>query len=67
MRNQFELQLDEKLSLEARLDVLRKYAAKIKAEIKNTQDLIDKEKLKNPNQLDIEKVIEDEENKANES
>ena len=57
MRNKFELQLDEKLSLEARLDVLRKYAASVKAEIKKTQELLNKEACKNPNQLDIEQVI----------
>ena len=59
MRNKFELQLDEKLSLEARLDVLRKYASNIKEEIKKTQDLLNKESCKNPKQLDLEQVIEE--------
>jgi len=59
MRNKFELQLDEKLSLEARLDVLRKYAASVKAEIKKTQELLNKETCKNPKQLDLEQVIEE--------
>ena len=59
MRNKFELYLDEKLSLEARLDVLRKYAASVKAEIKKTQELLSKEACKNANQLDLEQVIEE--------
>ena len=59
MRNKFELQLDEKLSLEARLDVLRKYAGNIKKEIKKTQDLLNKKSCANSNQLDLEQVIAD--------
>lgn len=59
MRNKFELQLDEKLSLEARLDVLRKYANNIKEEIKKTQDLLNKKACENPNQLDLEQAIAD--------
>ena len=59
MKNKFELSIDEKLSLEARLEVLRKYVDKIKTEIKKTKDLLIKEQENNPNQLNIIDEIRD--------
>lgn len=57
MKNRFELEIDEKASLEQRLEALKKHVRTLQNEVKNTQEIINN--TVNPNQTDLIKQIDE--------